>query len=390
MSIIDSLQCRGGGTTEMSLMQRLESSSRPSQSQKNNKRKAQPPRNPPAPKRQKANNGASVPRPQRAAAAAYSSGQHTGEAKVYRSGRDTCRIVHRELLSSITGTAGFTIPQTIPLNPGLSSFAPWLSTQAQAWERYRFNKLRFCYYTRTGSNTAGSFMMAPDFDAADAAPISESIASSYECCEEDAPWKDICCTLPQRNLMGDMKEKYIRSGPLQPNQDIKTYDAGNLFVITVDGVDAAGWGKLWVEYDVTLYTPQVPSGGFQESGTLRGTGTLTPAAPFGSGTETVGPISISANNLVLTLSSLQIGQEICVTLAVVGTGITAFLAGPTAGATTRTAITALTNAANTQGTSTFTCRVTAQTATVTISSLTATTITNAYAIVSALAPAPNF
>jgi hypothetical protein len=174
--------------------------------------------------------------------------------------RDQVRIVHRELIGSITGSVAYAIAQTIALNPGLSASFPWLASQAQSWERYRFNKLKFCYYTRTGSNIPGSVQMVPDYDAADAAPVSEQVASTYEDVEEDAPWKDIECELRPSSLHALGPSKFIRSGALLANQDIKTYDAGNFFLATTDGT-AVNWGKLWVEYDVTLMTPQLPPGG---------------------------------------------------------------------------------------------------------------------------------
>jgi len=210
----------------------------------------------------KARLGASMARPPRGqvgVAAAYATGQST-RAPLVQASRDQARIVHRELIGSMTGSGAFAVAQTIPLNPGLPAFAPWLASQAQGWERYRFNKLRFCYYTRTGSNVPGSMMLVPDYDAADAAPASEQIASSYEDVEEDAPWKDICCVLRAEALHALGPSKFIRTAPLAANLDIKTYDAGNLFACTVDGT-AVSWGKLWVEYDVTLITPQLGASG---------------------------------------------------------------------------------------------------------------------------------
>jgi hypothetical protein len=104
-------------------------------------------------------------------------------------------------------------------------------------------------------------MLVPDYDAADAAPSSEQIASSYEDVEEDAPWKDIECELRPSSLHALGPSKFIRTGALAAGLDIKTYDAGNFFLCTTDGT-AVNWGKLWVEYDVTLLTPQLnPAGG---------------------------------------------------------------------------------------------------------------------------------
>jgi len=228
------------------------------------------------------------PRGQASVAAAYATGQRSSAPRIEAS-RDQSRIVHRELIGSMTGSTAFAVAQSVPLNPGMASFAPWLATQAQSWERYRFNKLRFCYYTRTGSNVPGSMMLAPDYDAADSAPVSEQVASSYEDVEEDAPWKDICCVLRPSALHALGPTKFVRSGALAPNQDIKTYDAGTLYACTVDGVNVGGvgvnWGKLWVEYDVTLLTPTLnPAGGgplaaLHLSGAVPTTANMLGAAP---------------------------------------------------------------------------------------------------------------
>jgi len=191
--------------------------------------------------------------------AAYASGQRSSAPRIQAS-RDSSRIVHRELIASVVGSQAFAVANQFSLNPGLQATFPWLSTQAQGWERYRFNKLKFCYYTRTGSNVPGSVQLVPDYDAADPAPVSEQVASSYEDVEEDAPWKDIECELRPAALHALGPSKFIRQGVLAANQDIKTYDAGTFFLCTTDGT-AVNWGKLWVEYDVTLMTPQLNAGG---------------------------------------------------------------------------------------------------------------------------------
>lgn len=238
-------------------------------------------------------------------AAAYASGQRTRAPRIMSS-RDQTRIIHRELITSVSGTTAFTIGSTFPLNPGMTTTFPWLSTQAQAWERYRFNSLKFEYFTRTGSNVPGSVMLAPDYDAADAAPASEQIASSYEDVAEDAPWKDICCTLRPSALHAIGPTKFIRTAVLPANLDIKTYDAGNFFVCTVDGT-AVNWGKLWVEYDVTLFTPQ-----------LHPTGAVTPLALHING---AGPTSA----LILGAQTVAPGSTILATVA--GSVITFLQAG---------------------------------------------------------------
>jgi hypothetical protein len=203
---------------------------------------------------------------QTSAAAAYSTGQ-SSYAPLIQSSYESSRIKHRELIGSVIGTTAYSTAGLGPfsLNPGLSATFPWLATQAQGWEQYKFNSLKFCYYTRTGSATPGSVQLIPDYDAADAAPISEQIASAYEDVREDVPWKDIECVLDPRAMHPDGPRKFIRTSPLAANLDIKTYDVGQLFIGTTDGT-AVNWGKLWVDYDVTLSTPQIPPGGFGVQG----------------------------------------------------------------------------------------------------------------------------
>ena len=103
----------------------------------------------------------------------------------------SCRVVHRELIASITGSTAFTVANTFELNPGVSATFPWLALMAQAWEQYEFNNLRFRYVTRTGTNVPGSVMIVPDYDAADSAPADEATASSYQDAIEDADRKSV-------------------------------------------------------------------------------------------------------------------------------------------------------------------------------------------------------
>jgi len=324
-------------------------------------------------------------------AAAYATAQRTGQAQIFRNGVDSCRIIHRELVASITGSAAFTVAQALALNPGLAASFPWLSNEAAGWEKYKFNSLKFDYFTRTGSNVPGSMMLAPDYDASDAQPLSEVAASAYEDCEEDAPWKDICCHLKASELMGDMKERFVRSGALAANQDIKTYDCGTLFACTVDGT-AVNWGKLWVEYDVTLITPHVPAGGFQAAGTLQaGGGALAAATPFGSVPKPTGSVILAgAASKVLSISNVAIGQEISVIVSLNGTVITGLNFDTLVGLTLVSGpYTNCINGAATLAACFATYTVSALNPTLDVE-VTATTVTAAECVVSVLAPQPGF
>lgn len=312
---------------------------------------------------------------QAAAAAAYATG-NVGKAPTITMSRDTCRIVHRELVDSVVGTVAFTVAKTLALNPGLAASFPWLSVMAQGWEQYRFRKLKYCYYTRTGSNVPGSVMLAPDYDAADAAPASEQIASAFQDVAEDAPWKDIDCTLTQLSMAGGQSRKFTRSGALAANLDVKSYDSGNMHVCTVDGT-AVNWGKLWVEYDIDFFVPQLPPTGQLAlvGGQFTGATAQTAANPFGTAP------TADAQNAGLTMSAASVltfgsAGTFVVGVRYIGTVITAIPNPTAASGATIVSGGADFSAAATSATQEIGVNVTAPGATLAFS-LTATTITSA-------------
>jgi len=241
--------------------------------------------------------------PARTAPAAQARGQRSSRPSVYQRTSNGARIVHRELIGTITGSTAFTVANTFAINPGLATAFPWLSTQAVGWEEYKFNKLRFCYYTRTTTAVPGSIMLVPDYDASDAAPANEFAAASYAECVEEVPWTlEFSTDLDPRALLEPGNRKYVRTGNLAANLDIKTYDGGNLFVCTVDG-SAVNWGKLWVEYDVEFFKPQTVVGGAAavQSGSITTT-SASRASPF-TGTQTqLGGLAFSGATATLTFN----------------------------------------------------------------------------------------
>lgn len=179
-------------------------------------------------------------------------GSTSSDPKFSRTSRDKCVITHRELVGNILGQVNAFVT-TFQINPGLSQSFPWLATQATGWEQYRFRKLNFEYETRCGTTTNGSYYAAIDYDAADAPPVSEIQISSYTPCINTAPYLNR--TLSARKEQMSVV-RYIRAAALSANQDIKTYDIGNLQQLVVDGSANTPWGKLWVDYEVELIQPQ--------------------------------------------------------------------------------------------------------------------------------------
>lgn len=171
----------------------------------------------------------------------------------------SCRIRHQEMVTKVSMTALFATT-AIPLNPGLPGSFPWLATQAQGWDTYRFNSLRFVFYTRVGSTSAGAIILGPEYDASDTTPVSEQVLSAYADAKSGVIYRNLTCELRPEGMHALGPKKFIRFSLLSPNQDIKTYDAGTFYVATVDGLVGPA-GVLWAEYDITFSNPQLSASG---------------------------------------------------------------------------------------------------------------------------------
>jgi len=314
----------------------------------------------------------------------------------FRNNFNTQRIIHREKVAKLTtpGTGTFTVLGTFPLNPGLSTFAPWIANEAQGWEYYRFNRVRYIWVPTSGTAVAGNIIMAPDYDASDAAPVGETFMSAYTDCEEANVWARFAAELTPDLLNAQDRRKLVRLGALSANQDIKLYDSGNFFVVSADDA-VANSGKLWVEYDVEFYDPQTPPGGFQGVGTLynvNSLGTLSTTNPWGisAAPQATGPITLSAAAAVMTIGGVQVGQEISVSSEINGSVITVVDYTTLTGMTAKTAdAPSCINAGQTASVIFASYLVTAPNPTITLA-ITATTVTANYTVVAVLAPQPTF
>jgi len=106
-------------------------------------------------------------------------------------------------------------------------------------------------------------MLAIDYDAADAAPASKHDLMDIWNSIKGAAWQSFCVDGDTKDLRKMANKRYVRSGPLADNLDIKTYDVGNLVwgvsgapaTFGGDGVTPLPIGELYVTYDVELETP---------------------------------------------------------------------------------------------------------------------------------------
>jgi hypothetical protein len=170
-------------------------------------------------------------------------------------------VRHREYIADVaipSGTPTFN-SGSYGINPGMPALFPWLSTMANSYELYRFNRLCFEYVTRSPATTGGSVYLAVDYDACDIPPVDKQGMLSYEGAVSDAAWQNIEVHLPSAFLNLGMRERYTRAGEYA-DVDKKTYDTGTLIIATeaIQELSAdVHIGELWVDYEVELLVPQI-------------------------------------------------------------------------------------------------------------------------------------
>jgi hypothetical protein len=170
-------------------------------------------------------------------------------------------ITQDEYIGVINGTNSATPTVTAyPVNPGQAGTFPWLAKMALLFEKYSFIELEFYFKTRCSqflTQGQGAIVLSHDYDASDSPPATLQQVLDMEPHVDDVPYNQLVLKLDPFDLNdgGGRKGKYVRPGGLPGAADIKTYDAGNLFVTTVNNGSTLELGELRVRYKVELQIP---------------------------------------------------------------------------------------------------------------------------------------
>jgi hypothetical protein len=170
-------------------------------------------------------------------------------------------ITHSEYYGSIVTTSTtFTLSKDIVVQPGLNVSFPWLSTIAQNFDRYQLLNLELEYIPACPTSTGGTVYMAFDPDALDFGPIQTSDMLQYKSNIQFSPF------LAQRLKVPTSLFKrilYTRTAAQNiGNGDLKTYDAGLLYVATDMTATGVSLGTIKLVYTVQLMDPQPRSDGY--------------------------------------------------------------------------------------------------------------------------------
>jgi len=159
-----------------------------------------------------------------------------------------------EMVCTVQGSTAFYCGSWY-INPGSSSIFPWLSTMALNYQFYHFRSLRFRFETTSPTSSPGQVIMVPDYNVRDPAPSTEQAACNALGAVAGPCWSNLSLPLSIENMFSFGSRKMIRLGVT--GTDSTLCDAGCFNLATVGMTGGGDIGRLWVDYDVDLFTPQV-------------------------------------------------------------------------------------------------------------------------------------
>jgi hypothetical protein len=219
------------------------------------------------------------------AAPAYNVLSNGNQIPKFASTKQTNIVCHREYLGDIFGTAGFN-NTSYPLNPGIATTFPWLSSIAQNYQQYKFHGIIFEFrplITDFVTNGApGVVIMATNYNADVPVYTTKQEMENSEYAVSVKPTRDLMHGVECATTQTVLSELYIRSGAVSSGQDLRLYDLGN-FQFATQANPVQDLGELWVSYCVEFFKPVLPSdvgGNVLSAETNRSVASI--ANPFGT------------------------------------------------------------------------------------------------------------
>jgi hypothetical protein len=200
-------------------------------------------------------------------------------------------LSHCELVSTITTADavgvnnGFNV-YGYPVNAGLKSTFPFLSSLASNYKSYEFSVLTFAFIARGNYTRDGAVMFYAEYDP-DAKPPQNRIEFLNRSNAVEAQvFKNLDYSLKQKDMRKE-KSHYIRLGKIEDSSELKLYDTANLFFAYEGTPKDTLIGDIFVCYHCKLLTPTLRLSEKQIIGieSTKGTGPSsgqTMSLPFGA------------------------------------------------------------------------------------------------------------
>jgi hypothetical protein len=185
------------------------------------------------------------------------------------------RVKHREYIAGITRfNSGYQIytttgqqyetPLTMAINPGDGECFPWLSKIAPSFEHYTFNALKFSYVSSVSAFVQGAVAITPEYDPHGdklGPPLSLAEMLNKEGTVKGNVWTNCSMNVPKKHTG---TRRYVRAHHKTTlnSEHLRQTDLATLYVslYNIGDADVTGaYGDLFVEYDITLSTPNSQS-----------------------------------------------------------------------------------------------------------------------------------
>ncbi len=173
-------------------------------------------------------------------------------------------ISHTEFIKDIVPTGAAFDLHELSLQPGRSSYFPWLSGIAANFEQYEFKQLMYCYRStvsdigNSSNGQVGTIVMVPTYNVKQESFVDKQQMLSNDNAVSGKTTDTMTCGIEcdPRKLAGD-QYKFVRTASVN-EYDLQDYDHGkfNLAVCTPpSGYTSRAIGELWVSYTVHLSKP---------------------------------------------------------------------------------------------------------------------------------------
>jgi len=219
-------------------------------------------------------------------------------------------VCHREYLGDIQGTTAFS-NTVYPLNPGIASTFPWLSTIAENYQEYKFHGIIFEFRPLitdfVTSGAPGVIVMATNYNADVPQYVNKQQMENSEYAVSVKPTSNLIHGIECETSQTILPQRYIRSGAVPSGQDLRLYDTGN-FQFATQSNPNQNLGELWVSYCVEFFKPVLPvtSGGNIISAHVQRTGTNSTTSPLGTTTiGAFGTLGLIVSNFSVAFSAIN-------------------------------------------------------------------------------------
>jgi len=186
----------------------------------------------------------------------------------YESNGSTITITHSEYLGTINASDPFAATK-FRLNPTDANTFPWLSTLANAYEKWKIKGLRARTVANCATITYGKTFMYFDYNPNNAPVTNIGIVLNTMDAVSGTPWVDK--QIRYKPGYEAPKQFLIRS-PYEAYNDYILYDPANLYVGTIGSVagnldPVQDLCEIWLDYKIELSVPD-PSNGLRFNNSL--------------------------------------------------------------------------------------------------------------------------